>query len=151
MSWPSARRTMSVAESRSDAGGYDVLASFLKAKMADMMTPATFKILFGFLGINLDKPTGATVLNSAAYRAVALRLDVWALAPEAVSKLYLEHFQALMVASRHRRFNLLRTFRKASLVRKMLFTLKSQSYNAGVLGNYISESSRIPCPPRTNA
>jgi hypothetical protein len=58
---------------------------------------------------------------------------MWSYGPLGVTALYLEHFQYLLVDSKHRRFNLLRTFQKSAMIRKLLYALRSGLFDAAVV------------------
>ena len=47
--------------------------------------------------------------------------------------LYLQHFEHLLIRSRHSRYNILRTFQKAAMVRKLLFALRSGFFDPEVV------------------
>lgn len=132
------------------AGGYDILAGLLRLKLQDCMTVAVFKSLFQFLGINFERPEyvhplfscsqltsqshyrHSTVFNSTAYKALALRFDLWSRAPTAVLKLYFEHFRHLLTVSRFKRFNTLHCLKKANLVRRILHALKANTFDSSI-------------------
>jgi hypothetical protein len=120
-------------------GGYDILASFLKAKMQELVTPCLAKTLFGFLGVNFDRPELATIINPAGYRSLALRLDVWSRAPSEVIECYCQNFEHLMATSRYRRFNIKRCFRKVAIVRKMMFALKGNIFDSSDIPRIIGK------------
>lgn len=71
--------------------------------------------------------------NSAAYRAVGLEFELWSYATPEVISLYLQHFAHLLSTSKHARYNVLRTFQKAAMVRKMLYALRSGFFDAEVV------------------
>ena len=50
-----------------------------------------------------------------------------------MTSLYLEHFQYLLIDSKHRRFNLLRTFQKSAMIKKLLYALRSGLFDAAVV------------------
>lgn len=83
----------------------------------------------------------ATVHNSVAYRALGVEFELWSYAPLGVTSLYLEHFQYLLVDSKHRRFNLLRTFQKSSMIRKLLYALRSGLFEPAVVPVVVGRSS----------
>lgn len=126
--------------------GYDILAGLLKSKMNTMVTASIAKTTLAFLGMHPDKPDSATVLNSTGYRAMVLHLDLWASATPEVFEVFLQHFHALLRTSKYRRFNILRCFKKAGLVRKLVFTLKSNVLSTEAAYLLIGESERRhPC------
>jgi hypothetical protein len=79
------------------------------------------------------------VHNSVAYRSLGLEFELWSYGQLGVTSLYLEHFQYLLVDSKHRRFNLLRTFQKSAMIRKLLFALRSGLFDAAVVPVVVGE------------
>lgn len=71
--------------------------------------------------------------NSAAYRSIGLEFELWSSAPLDVQKLYFEHIDLLLSASKYKRFNLLRTFQRSGVVRKLLYTIRSGHYEPAAL------------------
>lgn len=71
--------------------------------------------------------------NSVAYRALGLDLELWSSAPLDVISLYLNHFDALLGISKHARYNILRTFQKSAIIKKILFALRSGFYDTAAL------------------
>jgi hypothetical protein len=74
----------------------------------------------------------STVFNSTAYKALALRFDLWSRAPQEVLLLYLEHFRDLLTVSRFKRFNTLHCLKKANLVRRILHAIKANTFDTAV-------------------
>jgi len=60
-----------------------------------------------------------------------------------VTSLYLEHFQYLLIDSKHRRFNLLRTFQKSAMIRKLLYALRSGLFDAAVVPVVVGKYMQI--------
>ena len=123
------------------------------------MDIACTKVILAMLGINMDKPASvhstrrrpgkdtelteyrsATVHNSVAYRALGVEFELWSHAPLGVTSLYLEHFQYLLIDSKHRRFNLLRTFQKSAMIRKLLYALRSGLFDPAVVPVVVGKS-----------
>ncbi len=69
------------------------------------------------------------MLNSTAYRAVALHLDLWSPAAPDVLEVFFQHYQHLLRTSKYRRFNILRCFKKAGLARKIVYALKGNLFD----------------------
>ena len=113
--------------------GYDLLAAILRPKMVNLVDIHCTKIILGMLGINMDRSVTATVHNSAAYRALGLEFELWSRASLGVVTLYLQHFEYLLATSKHARYNVLRTFQKAAMVRKMLYALRSGLFDLAVV------------------
>lgn len=112
--------------------------------MAYIVDVACAKILMSILGISTDEPEfvdsimkltlrTARVHNSAAYRAIGLDFELWSSAPLDVTNIYFDSFQALLSKSQHRRYNLLVTFQKSHIVRKLLFSIRSGHFSADAL------------------
>lgn len=81
----------------------------------------------------------ATVHNSAAYRALGLEFELWSHASLGVVTLYLQHFEYLLSTSKHARYNVLRTFQKSAMVKKMLYALRSGYFDAEVVPVVVGE------------
>lgn len=122
----------------------------MRLKLQDCMTVAVFKSLYQFLGINFERPEyvhtfhscsplishahyrHSTVFNSTAYKALALRFDLWSRAPTEVLQLYFEHFRQLLTVSRFKRFNTLHCLKKANLVRRILHAMKANTFDSSI-------------------
>ncbi|GHJ86512.1 hypothetical protein NliqN6_2914 [Naganishia liquefaciens] len=137
----SVRESWKASEEIERMRGYDILAGLLRLKLQDCMTVPVFKTLYQFLGINFDKPEHSTVYNSTAYKALALRFDLWTKAPIEVLKLYFQHFRYLLTVSRFKRFNILHCLKKATLVRRILNSLKANTFDS-VINEEILETLR---------
>jgi hypothetical protein len=127
------------------------------------MTVPIFKALYQFLGINFEKPEYATafdnrfrvltvyfhrhstVYNSTAYKALALRFDLWARAPVEVLKLYFQHFQYLLTVSRFKRFNILHCLKRATLVRRILHALKANTFDSTINEEILGKDTDWHC------
>jgi hypothetical protein len=83
----------------------------------------------------------STVFNSTAYKALALRFDLWSRAPKEVLQLYLEHFRDLLTVSRFKRFNTLHCLKKANLVRRILHVIKANTFDTAVNPEILGESA----------
>lgn len=68
-----------------------------------------------------------------AYRALGLDFELWSSAPLGVIAVYLQHFEYLFSTSKHARYNVLRTFQKSSIIKKILFALRSGFFDAAAL------------------
>ncbi|WWD18748.1 hypothetical protein CI109_103202 [Kwoniella shandongensis] len=117
--------------------GFDLLAALLRPRMSTMVDEHIAKIILSMLGINMDKPNTATVHNSVAYRSLGLEFELWSYAPDDVIIYYLKHFEYLLSTSKHKRFNILRTFQKSAMVKKMLYALRSGLFSLEVLPNVV--------------
>jgi hypothetical protein len=121
------------------------LANILRTK-SQMINMTAFEILFEFLGLNFRSPESvlqysilplraelvsshSTVVNSVAYRAIALDFELWARTRKEVQRVHLEHFTTLLQTSRFKRFNIKQRFAKLGLVRKLLFALQTEWYS----------------------
>lgn len=71
----------------------------------------------------------STVVNSVAYRAIALDFELWARTRKEVQRVHLEHFTTLLQTSRFKKFNIKQRFAKLGLVRKLLFVLQTEWYS----------------------
>ena len=68
------------------------------------------------------------MVNSVAYRAIALDFELWAQTRKEIQRVHLEHFTTLLYTSRFKRFNAKRRFANLGLVRKLLFVLQTDWY-----------------------
>ncbi|KAG1874893.1 beach-domain-containing protein [Suillus subluteus] len=107
--------------------GYDVLASTLRAR-SHLINMTSFEILFEFLGLNFRSPDLSTVVNTIAYRAVALDFELWSKTSADIQRAHLEHFAFLLRASRYRQFTIKMRLSKLGIVRKLLFAIQSAWY-----------------------
>lgn len=71
----------------------------------------------------------STVVNSVAYRAIALDFELWARTRKEVQRVHLEHFTTLLQTSRLKKFNIKQRFAKLNVVRKLLFALQTKLYS----------------------
>lgn len=135
--WETLKESWSASEEMERMHGFDILAGLLRTKLPDMMSEQVFKILFSALGINVERPETATIFNSAAYRTIALRMDLWSRCPPPILELYFDHFIALMSTSKYKRFNISRCFKRASLIRKLTHALKANLFDPSCLPSII--------------
>ena len=128
--------------------GFELLAALLRPKMVNLVDASCTKIVLRMLGIDMDHPEyavspttaqqltetrTASVHNSVAYRALGLEFELWSHASLGIISLYLQHFEYLLVTSKNARFNLLRTFQKSAMVKKLLYTLRSGFFDPTVV------------------
>ncbi|KAG2346496.1 beach-domain-containing protein [Suillus weaverae] len=107
--------------------GYDVLASMLRAR-SHLINMTSFETLFEFLGLDFRSPDLSTVVNTIAYRAVALDFELWSKTSADIQRAHLEHFAFLLRASRYRKFTIKMRLSKLGIVRKLLFAIQSAWY-----------------------
>ncbi|EIW75538.1 beach-domain-containing protein [Coniophora puteana RWD-64-598 SS2] len=107
--------------------GYDVLAATLRSK-ADLINMTTFEMLFEFMGLNFRSPDQSTIINAAAYRAIALDFSLWSRARPEIARVHLEHLTFLLRASRFRRFNARVRLVRLGALWKLLFALQAGWY-----------------------
>lgn len=102
--------------------------------MPALVDVACAKLILSILGISNDEgyrkedgtdSRSATVQCSAGYRAIGLNFELWSKAPLGVLSIYFAHFEDLLSKSKYKRFNVLRSFQKSGIVRKLLFALRS--------------------------
>ncbi|GLB40924.1 putative WD40 repeats [Lyophyllum shimeji] len=121
--------------------GYEILADILRCK-AQMINVTGFETLFEFLGMNFRFPDQSTVVNSVAYRAIALDFELWSRARKEIQQIYLEHFTTLLQTSRYRRFNSRQKFAKLGLVRKLLFVLQTDWFQHDMI-SFVLEALKV--------
>ncbi|KAH9925795.1 beach-domain-containing protein [Fomitopsis serialis] len=123
-----ALRLVQLANSDMTIGGYDILADLLRNK-PDLINMTGFETIFEFLGLNFRSPDQSTIVNTVAYRAVALDFQLWASARTEIQHLHLEHFHTLLQTSKYKRFNVKNRFAKMGVVRKLLFVMQTSLYS----------------------
>lgn len=112
--------------------GYDVLAALLRSK-SHLINMTGFETLFEFLGLNFRSPDQSTIVNTVAYRAIALDFQLWSSTKEDIQRLHLAHFRTLLQTSKYKRFNTRQRIAKMTVVRKLLFVLQTSLYQFEVL------------------
>lgn len=112
--------------------GYELLAAILRPKMK-LVNVNCARTLLLIVGVDDQKVENAVVNNSTAYRALGLEFELWALACKDVQELYFKHFEELLAVSNHKRYNLLRTFQRSNIVRKLLYAMRSGLYDLETL------------------
>ena len=112
-----------------------------------MINMTSFETLFEFLGLNfrslecvfiysnggmlvtvLNLCRQSTVVNTVAYRAIALDFELWSRTRKEIQRVHLEQFTTVLNTSRHKKFNVNQRFSKMGLVRKLLFVLQTDWY-----------------------
>jgi hypothetical protein len=69
------------------------------------------------------------VVNTVAYKAIALDFELWSRTRKEIQHVHLEHFTTVLQTSRYRKFNSRQRFAKMGLVRKLLFVLQTDWYH----------------------
>ena len=77
----------------------------------------------------LSSISQSTIVNTVAYRAIALDFQLWASTRAEIQRLHLEHFSTLLHTSKHKRFNVKNRFAKMGVVRKLLFVMQTSLYS----------------------
>ncbi|KAF8584664.1 beach-domain-containing protein [Ramaria rubella] len=116
--------------------GYEILAGILRAK-SQLINMATFEVLFEFLGLDFSTPESSTIVNSIAYRFIALDFEIWSRSRKEVQLAHLGHFVTLLETSRYKRFNFKQRIAKFGLVRKLLFVLQTTMYQHDVIPSLV--------------
>ncbi len=70
----------------------------------------------------------STIVNTVAYRAIALDFQLWSRTRREIQLVHIEHFATLLDTSRHKRFNIKQRLSKMAVVRKLLFVLQTDWY-----------------------
>jgi len=70
----------------------------------------------------------STVVNTVAYRAIALDFELWSKTNADIQRAHLEHFAFLLRSSRYRKFNIKIRLSKLGIVRKLLFAIQAAWY-----------------------
>jgi hypothetical protein len=79
------------------------------------------------------RPSHSTIVNTVAYRAIALDFILWSKANKEVQLAHLDHFVTLVETSRHVNFNVKQRYNKMGVVRKFLFVLQTELYRPDVM------------------
>lgn len=66
-------------------------------------------------------------------RALALDFELWSKTRKDIQQVYLEHFGVLVTTSRYKKFNIRQRLAKTGLVRKFLFTLQTEWFQADMV------------------
>lgn len=73
------------------------------------------------------------MVNTVAYRAIALDFELWSRTRKEIQRVHLEHFTTLLETSRYKKFNIKQRLAKMGLVRKLLFVLQTDWYEHDAL------------------
>ena len=79
--------------------------------------------------MSLSRISQSTIVNTVAYRAIALDFQLWASTRTEIQTLHLEHFSTLLHTSKYKRFNVKNRFAKMGVVRKLLFVMQTSLYS----------------------
>ena len=71
----------------------------------------------------------STIINTAAYRAIALDLQLWARTKPDIQNAYFQHYVMLLQQSKYKRFNSSQRLAKMSAVRKLIFAIQTDYYS----------------------
>ncbi|EKM53226.1 uncharacterized protein PHACADRAFT_210920 [Phanerochaete carnosa HHB-10118-sp] len=109
--------------------GYEVLADMLRQK-SQLINMTSFETLFEFLGLSFRYPDQSTVINTVAYRAIALDLHLWAQTKAEIQQAHMEQFSMLLRTSKYKKFNIKQRLGKMNIVRKFIFALQTDWYTS---------------------
>ncbi|EJC99617.1 beach-domain-containing protein [Fomitiporia mediterranea MF3/22] len=123
------RNSWQMSEDMEYIHAFDILAHILYSK-AQLINLTAFETLFEFLGLNFRNPDRSAVVNTIAYRAIALDFGLWASTKTEIQQMHLEHFATLLRTSKHRSFNAKQRIAKFGVVRRLLFVLHTNWYSA---------------------
>lgn len=79
--------------------------------------------------MSLSRISQSAIVNTVAYRAIALDFQLWASTRTEIQRLHLEHFSTLLHTSKYKRFNVKNRFAKMGVVRKLLFVMQTSLYS----------------------
>lgn len=85
------------------------------------------------LGLLSYPNSHSTIVNTVAYRAIALDFLLWSRTSIEIQRAHLEHFAILVQTSRYQRFNVKQRYHKMGIVRKFLFVLQTDLYQPALL------------------
>lgn len=79
----------------------------------------------------------STIVNTVAYRAIALDFILWSRTSTEIQRAHLDHFVTLIETSRYKKFNVRQRFHKMGVVRKFLFVLQTDLYPPDALPSFL--------------
>ena len=71
----------------------------------------------------------STIINTAAYRAIALDLQLWSRTKPDIQGAYFQHYAMLLQQSKYKRFNSSQRLGKMNVVRKLIFAIQTDFYS----------------------
>lgn len=77
------------------------------------------------------------MINSLAYRAIALDFEIWSTARPEIQRLFFEHFTVLLKTSKYRNFNARQRLGKLGVIRKLLFVLQTDWYGQDMVDHML--------------
>ena len=80
----------------------------------------------------------STIINTLAYRAIALDFEIWTNANTEIQRLHLDNFTTLLKTSRYKHFNAKQRIGKFGVLRKLLFALQTEWYSREVIPFVVS-------------
>lgn len=84
------------------------------------------------------KNSRSVIVNTVAYRAIALDFGIWAFTRPEIQQMHLEHFATLLKASKHHAFNAKQRIAKFGVIRKMIFVLQTNWYSPDMIAPFVS-------------
>ncbi|KAI5118373.1 hypothetical protein M0805_008701 [Coniferiporia weirii] len=133
----SARTSWQMSEDMERLRAYEILALILRSK-GQLINFTSFETLFEFLGLNFRTADHSVIVNTLAYRTLALDFEIWVSARPEIQQRHLEHFQTLLKTSKYRNFNARQRIAKYGTIRKMLFVLQTDWYPQDMIVQLVS-------------
>ncbi|KZT02850.1 beach-domain-containing protein [Laetiporus sulphureus 93-53] len=130
------RNSWQNSEDMEQLRGYDLLAQMLRGK-SQLINITGYETLFEFLGLNFRNPDQSTVVNTVAYRALALDFQLWSSARVEIQRAHMDHFSTLLKTSKHKRFNAKQRIARMAVLRKLLFVLQTSLYHDEMISNLV--------------
>lgn len=85
----------------------------------------------------------SVIVNSLAYRAIALDFELWSGAKPEIQQAHLEHFATLLKTSKYRHFNAKQRIAKFSVIRKLLFALQTEWYDREMVPHVVAAVKNV--------
>ena len=80
----------------------------------------------------------SVIVNTVAYRTVALDFGIWAFTKPDIQRMHLDHFTTLLKTSKYRSFNAKQRIAKFGVVRRMLFVMQTNWYSSDMVPAFVS-------------
>lgn len=90
----------------------------------------------------ISRSSQSTIINTTAYRAIALDLQLWARTKPEIQNAYFQHFTTLLQKSKYKRFNSTQRLAKMNVVRKLLFAIQTDYYHLDAMPGLV-ETLRV--------
>ena len=80
----------------------------------------------------------STIVNTLAYRSIALDFEIWVGTNPDIQRIHLDHFTTLLKTSRYKQFNAKQRIGKFGAIRKLIFALQTDWYAQNVIPHVVA-------------